>query len=191
MKAIIYTEYGNPEVLRVQDIPKPLPKDGEILIKVEVVSVNFGDLIARKFRYISSKDFNMPFLFWILAKLSFGFKAPRINVLGNSFAGVIEQTGNNVRHFNTGDEVFGYTGEKMVACSEYMCMSEDGLLEIKPSNTSYEEASAIPYGSLMALCLLKKVKIKWGQKVLVVGASGAIGSAVGQLFRCRYLVGSN
>ncbi len=181
MKAIIYTEYGNPDVLKVQDMPKPSPKDDEVLIKVEAVSVNFGDLIARKFRHVYAKDFNMPFLIWILAKFSFGLKSPRIKILGNSFAGIIEQTGNNVRHFRVGDDVFGYTGEKMGAYSEYLCMSENGLLARKPSNTSYEEASAIPYGSLMALCLLKKINLKRGQNVLISGASGGIGSAAVQL----------
>ncbi|MBW6499947.1 MAG: NAD(P)-dependent alcohol dehydrogenase [Bacteroidales bacterium] len=186
MKTIIYTEYGNPEVLKVQEMLKPYPKDGEVLIKVQAVSVNFGDLIARRFRYVSAKDFNMPFLIWIFAKLSFGLKSPRIKILGNSFAGTIEQTGSDVRNFRVGDDVFGYTGEKMGAYSEYLCVSEKGLLAHKPTNTSYEEASTIPYGSLIALCLLKKVNIEREQKVLVFGASGGIGSAVVQLAKNHF-----
>lgn len=186
MKAIVYTEYGNPDVLKVQDMPKPSPKDDEVLINVKAVSVNFGDLIARRFRYVSAKDFNMPFLIWIFAKLSFGLKSPRIKILGNSFAGIIEQAGKNVRQFRIGDPVFGYTGEKMGAYSEYLCMSEDGLLQEKPSNTTYEEASTIPYGSLMALCLLQKANIKRGQKVLILGASGGIGSAAVQLAKYQF-----
>jgi len=183
MKAIVYTEYGAPDVLQIQEVEKPFPKENEVQIRVQAVSVNFGDLIARKFKYISAKDFNMPFLIWIIAKLSFGLKSPKIKILGNCFAGIIEQTGNKVKHFRVGDDVFGYTGEKMGAYSEYLCMSENGLLARKPSNTSFEEASTIPYGSLIALCLLKKVTIKNGQKVLVVGASGSIGSAAVQLVR--------
>lgn len=186
MKAIIYTEYGNPEVLKIHDVPKPVPADYEVLIKVQAVSVNFGDLIARKFRYVSAKDFNMPFLIWILAKLSFGLKSPRVRILGNSFSGFVEQTGNKVKQFSAGDEVFGYTGEKMGAYSEYLCVSENGLLAHKPANISYEEASTIPYGSLIALCLLKKVFIERGHKVLVVGASGGIGSATVQLVKNHF-----
>ena len=186
MKAIVYTEYGDPDVLKIKEIPMPSTEDDEVLIKIEAVSVNFGDLIARKFRHIPAKHFNMPFLIWILAKLSFGLKSPRITILGNSFAGIIEQTGNNIKRFTVGDAVFGYTGEKMGAYSEYLCMSENGLLTTKPSNTSFEEASAIPYGSLMALCLLQKVNIKRGQKVLVIGASGGIGSAAVQLAKNQF-----
>jgi len=186
MKAIVYTEYGDPDVLKIKEIPMPSTEDDEVLIKIEAVSVNFGDLIARKFRHIPAKHFNMPFLICILAKLSFGLKSPRITILGNSFAGIIEQTGNNIKRFTVGDAVFGYTGEKMGAYSEYLCMSENGLLTTKPSNTSFEEASAIPYGSLMALCLLQKVNIKRGQKVLVIGASGGIGSAAVQLAKNQF-----
>jgi len=186
MKAIFYTEYGSPDVLKIQEVEKPIPKEGEVLIRVQAVSVNFGDLIARKFRYVSAKDFNMPFLIWIFAKLSFGLKSPRIKIPGNSFAGIIEKTGNNVKHFRAGDTVFGYTGEKMGACSEYLCMSGDGLLAEKPANTSFEEASVIPYGSLMALCFLRKIFLKRGQKILVLGASGGIGSAAVQLAKNHF-----
>lgn len=186
MKAIVYSEYGAPDVLKIMEVEKPIPKEDEVLIRVQAVSVNFGDLIARKFRHISAKDFNMPFLIWILAKLGFGLRSPRIKILGNSFAGIIAQTGNKVKHFRVGDDVFGYTGEKMGAYSEYLCMSENGLLARKPTNTSYEEASAIPYGSLIALCLLKKVNIKSGQKVLVSGASGGIGSVTVQLVKNHF-----
>lgn len=186
MKAIVYTEYGGPDVLKVQDMPKPVPNDYEVLIKVKAVSVNFGDLIARKFRYVSAKDFNMPFLIWLFAKLSFGLKSPGIKILGNSFAGKIEQTGNKVKQFMVGDDVFGYTGEKMGAYSEFLCLPENGLLARKPANTSYEGASTIPYGSLMALCLLRKAKIETEQKVLIIGASGGIGSAAVQLAKNHF-----
>ena len=124
MKAIVYTEYGAPDVLKVEDMPKPSPKDEEVLIKIEAVSVNFGDLIARKFRYISAKDFKILFLIWILAKFSFGLKSPGIKILGNSFSGIIEKTGNKVKQFRDGVAVFGYTGEKMGAYAEYLCMNE-------------------------------------------------------------------
>ncbi len=186
MKAIVYSEYGPPDVFKVKDMPKPSPKDDEVLIKVEAVSVNFGDIIARNFGNISSREFNMPFLIWIFAKLSFGLRTPRIRILGNSFSGVIEQTGIKVKQFRPGDSVFGYTGEKMGAYAEYLCMHENGLVAYKPSNISHEEASAIPYGALMAFCLLKKVNIIRGQKVLIAGASGGIGSAAVQLVRNHF-----
>jgi len=181
MKAIVYKEYGEPDVLQIVDLVKPLPKQNEVCIRVKAVSINFGDLLARNYKNISPKNFNMPFLFWIIAKISFGFSKPRINVLGNSFSGEIESVGNAVTLFKTGDKVFGYTGEKMGAYANYLCMPENGFLEILPSNIAYDEASIIPYGTSIALNLLRKANIQKGQKVLIVGASGGIGSAAVQL----------
>ena len=181
MKAIVYTEYGGPDVLHLQEIEKPLPKGNEVLVRVHAVSVNYGDIIARNFRNIPKSEFNMLSLFWILARLSFGFSKPRIRVLGNTFAGEVEMVGSDVRKFKKGDHVFGYTGEKMGAYAEYLCLPEDGILAVKPSHMTYEEAASVPYGATMALCLLRKVNIKKGQSVLIIGASGAIGSAAVQL----------
>jgi NADPH:quinone reductase-like Zn-dependent oxidoreductase len=181
MKAIVYTEYGNPYVLKIKDVEKPLPKENEVIVKVHAASVNYGDLMARKFKNISPKEFNMPLLFWILARFGFGFNKPKIKILGNSFSGVIESIGCKVEKIKVGDAVFGYTGEKMGAYSEYLCIPEDGILAEKPSNISFEEASIIPYGGIMAISLLKKANIQKGQKVLIVGASGGIGSAAIQL----------
>jgi len=183
MKAIIYTEYGNPGVLKIQDIPKPVPKDGEVLIKVKAIGVNIGDLMARNFKNISARKFNMPFLFWVFARLSFGINKPRIRVLGNSFSGEIESVGRGVSQYRQGEPVFGYTGEKMGAYSEFVCMPAKGIISPKPLTVSFAEAAALPYGTLMAFKLLQKVKIKQGQKVLVVGASGSIGSAAVQLLK--------
>jgi len=123
----------------------------------------------------------MPFLFWILARLSFGFRKPKRKILGNVFAGEIESVGNNVKQFKKGEQVFGYIGEKMGAYAEYLCMPENGIIAVKPSNMTYEEASVMPYGTIMALNLLKKANIQKGQKVIVVGASGGIGSSAVQL----------
>ena len=181
MKAIVYTEYGGPDVLHLQELEKPLPKDNEVLVRVHAVSVNYGDIIARNFRNIPKSEFNMLSLFWILARFSFGFRKPRIRVLGNTFTGEVEMVGSDVRQFNKGDQIFGYTGEKMGAYAEYLCLPEDGILAVKPSHMTYEEAASVPYGATMALCLLRKVNIKKGQSVLIIGASGAIGSSAVQL----------
>jgi len=181
MKAIVYTEYGGPDVLHLQEVEKPLPKGNEVLVRVHAVSVNYGDIIARNFRNIPTSEFNMLSLFWILARFSFGFSKPRIRVLGNTFAGEVEMVGSDVRQFKKGDQVFGYTGEKMGAYAEYLCLPEDGIIAVKPSYMTYEEAASVPYGATMALGLLRKVKIQKGQSVLIIGASGAIGSSAVQL----------
>jgi NADPH:quinone reductase-like Zn-dependent oxidoreductase len=181
MKAIVYTEYGSPDVLRLKEIVKPVPKDNEILIRVHATSVNFGDMIARNFKAISPGEFNMPFLFWLMAKISFGLKQPKITVLGSECAGEIEAVGKDAKRFKQGDPVFGYPGLNFGAYAEYLCMPEDGTLAIKPANMTYEEAAVVPYGAIMALNLLRKANIQPGQKVLVNGASGGIGSAAVQI----------
>jgi NADPH:quinone reductase-like Zn-dependent oxidoreductase len=181
MKAIVYTEYGEPDVLKIQEVEKPYPKSNEVLIRIRAVSVNYGDIIARNFKNISPHEFNMPLLFWILARFGFGLNKPKIKILGNTFAGEIETIGNDVKQFRTSEQVFGYTGEKMGGYARYLCMPENGIITIKPSNMTFEEASAIPYGTIMAWNLLKKANIQKGQKVLIIGASGGIGSAAVQL----------
>ena len=186
MKAIVYTEYGGPDVLKLAEAAKPNPKADEVLIRIQAVSVNYGDILARNFRNIAPRDFNMPWLFWLLARLSFGWNKPEKPILGNTFSGTIAATGNAVKRFKKGDAVFGYVGEHMGAYAEYQCMPEKGILAPKPSNTTYEEASGIPYGALMALRLLKKASIQPGQRVLILGASGGIGSAAVQLAKNTY-----
>lgn len=181
MKAIVYTEYGSPGVLHLQEVEKPTPKDNEVLVRVHATSVNFGDLIARKFSKVSPREFHMPLLFWFFARMGFGFSKPKIPVLGSEFAGEIEAVGKDVTRFKKGDEVFGYRGMNMGAYADYVCMPEDGMLAFKPANMTDEEAAAVPYGALTALSLLRKVNIQRGQKVLINGASGAIGSAALQL----------
>ena len=181
MKAIIYTEYGGPEVLHLQEVEKPSPGSNEVLVRVHAVSVNYGDIIARNFKNLPANEFNMLSLFRILAQFGFGFSKPKRKILGNTFAGVVEMVGSDVKQFRVGEQVFGYTGENMGAYAEYLCIPEDGILDVKSSNMTYEEASAIPYGATMALCLLRKANIQKSQRVIVIGASGAIGSAAVQL----------
>jgi NADPH:quinone reductase-like Zn-dependent oxidoreductase len=186
MKAIVYTEYGEPDVLKIQEVEKPYPKGNEVLIRIRAVSVNYGDIIARNFKNISTQEFNMPLLFWILARFGFGLNNPKRKILGNTFAGQIETIGNDVKQFKEGEQVFGYIGEKMGGYAEYLCMPENGIIAVKPSNMTYEEASIIPYGTIMALNLLKKANIQKGQKVLIIGASGGIGSAAVQLAKHHF-----
>ncbi len=181
MKAMVVTKYGSPDVLQLKDIPKPSPKDTEVLVKIYAVSVNYGDLVARNFGNISAAEFNMPSIFLLPAKMEFGFRKPKKQILGSEFAGDIEAIGKDVTRFKVGDPVFGYRGSSMGANTEYLCVSEDGMMAIKPVNMSYEEAASVPYGTLTALNLLRKVDIQRGQKILINGASGAIGSAAVQL----------
>ena len=186
MKAVIYTQYGEPEVLRTEETEKPLPKENEVLIRIKAASVNYGDIIARNFKNLPLSEFNMPLLFWIIARLSFGFSKPKVKILGNTFAGEVEMTGKGVKRFKKGEAVFGYTGEKMGTYAQYLCIPENSLIAAKPSNMTFEEASAVPYGAPMAFNLLKKANIKPGQKVLILGASGGIGSAAVQLTKHYY-----
>lgn len=181
MKAVVYTEYGEPEVLQLEEVEKPFPQGNEVLIKVHAVSVNYGDITVRNIKNISSSEFNMPLLFWFFARFSFGFSKPKRKILGNAFAGEIVMMGKEVNQFKKGEQVFGYTGEKMGAYAEYLCIPQNGILAVKPSNMTYEEASTVPYGAIMALNLLRKANILKGQRVLVIGASGSIGSAAVQL----------
>jgi NADPH:quinone reductase-like Zn-dependent oxidoreductase len=181
MKAVVYTEYGTPEVLHLAEVTKPAPKDNEVLIRVHATPVNFGDLMARNFKAISPRQFNMPAPLWLPSRLAFGWRKPKKNVLGSEFAGVVEAVGSAVTRFKPGDAVFGYRGPNMGAYAEYVCMPDAGMLALKPANMTFEEAATVPYGALTALSLLRKVNLQPGQKVLINGASGGIGAAAVQL----------
>ncbi len=170
MKAIICTKYGSPDVLQMQEIDKPSPKDNELSIKIHATSVTSGDArIRRADPYI--------------IRLLFGFKKPRKSILGVVIAGEIESVGKNVTKFKAGDRVFGTTGMAFGAYAEYQCLPEDATLALIPINMSYEEAAAIPFGATASLHFLRKGNIKKGQKVLIYGASGALGTAAVQLAR--------
>ncbi len=183
MKAIVYTEYGSPDVLQVKEVAKPVPGDNDVLVRVHATSVNYGDLAARNFREMTPQKFNMPLLIWLMAKISFGLSKPQNTILGSEFAGEIESTGKNVTKIKPGNPDFGYLGQSMGAYAEYVRIPEDGVLAIKPVNQSFAEAASVSYGAIMALNLLRKVNVHGGQKVLINGASGGIGSAAVQIAR--------
>jgi NADPH:quinone reductase-like Zn-dependent oxidoreductase len=181
MKAIVYTEYGSPDVLRLQEVGKPAPKDNEMLVKVFATTVNVGDLWARNFAAITPRQFSMPLPLWLPTKLDFGLGKPKKNILGNQFSGQVESVGKEVTRFKPGDPVFGYRGQEMGCYAEYVTMAEGGSVALKPDSVSDEEAATIPYGALTALALLRSVDIQSGHKVLINGASGGIGTGAVQL----------
>jgi NADPH:quinone reductase-like Zn-dependent oxidoreductase len=181
MKAMVFTEYGSPEVLKLTEIAQPTPKDNEILVRVHATPVNYGDLTARNFANLTSSEFNMPALLFLPARLSFGWNKPKINILGSELAGQVEAVGKLVTKFKPGDPVFAYAGMQMGANAEYLCLPETGTIAVKPANLTYAEAATLPYGAVMAVSLLKKANLQPGQKILINGASGGIGSMAVQL----------
>lgn len=183
MKAIVYTEYGSPDVLHLAEIPQPEPKAGEVLVRVHTAAVNFGDLMGRNFGNVSARAFNMPAFMWLLARMAFGFSKPSKHVLGSEFSGHVEAVGAGVTRFRVGDPVFGYRGQKLGAYAEFITMPADGVIAPLPQGITLEEAASIPYGALTALSLLRKANLQPGQRVLIIGASGAIGGAAVQLAR--------
>ena len=170
MKAIVYNSYGPPEVVGLQEIAKPMPKENEVLIKVCATTVNRTDCGFRSAKYFISRFFS-------------GLIRPKYKVLGNEFAGVIEDVGRNVSLFHPGDKVFGYNDTTFGAHAEYMVLREDGPIEHIPAGLSFHHAAAITEGAHYALCNIRAARITKGQNVLVNGATGAIGSAAVQLMK--------
>lgn len=174
MKAIVYTQYGPADVLRLQEVEKPSPKDNEVLIKVHATSVSAADCNARGFVFV-------PPGFGFLARLMFGFRKPRQPILGTELSGEIVEVGRDVRLFKVGDQVFGVS-QAYGAYAEYICLAEDARLAVKPANLSWEEAASIPFGATTALYFLRDMaKLQPGQKVLIIGASGCTGVYAVQL----------
>lgn len=179
MRAMIWTKYGSADGLQLQEIAKPIPGDNEILIKVYATTVTAADTELRRLK--------LPILFSIPLRLYLGFIKPtRIRILGTEFAGEVISAGKDVTQYKPGEQVFGYTGLGMGTYAEYMCLSEKpsamaSVLANKPTNVSYEEAAAVPFGGLEALHALRGANIQAGQKVLIVGAGGSIGTYAVQL----------
>jgi NADPH:quinone reductase-like Zn-dependent oxidoreductase len=175
MKAIVHTKYGPPDELQLKEVEKPVPKDNEVLIKIQATTVTTSDCNARNFTFV-------PESFMFFARIMFGFKKPKLNILGIDLTGEIEAVGKEVKLFKKGDQVFGSPGTKMGCHTEYSCVPEDGALAIKPADMRWEEAAAISLAGNTALFFIRDLaKIQAGQKILIHGASGAIGTFAVQL----------
>lgn len=182
MKAAYLAEFGPPEVLRVRDVAAPVPAHPhDVLVRVRATSVNFGDTLVRNFAAVTPQAFHMPWLFWLIGRVTFGFRRPRVHILGSEYAGTVEAVGAEVTRFQPGDAVFGYCGARMGAYAEYLCVRDTAIVTRKPDRLTWDEAAGCPYGALMALGVLRKAGVQRGQHVLVVGASGGIGPWIVQL----------
>jgi len=178
MKAIVWTAYGPPDVLKLREVERPTPKDDEVLIRIHATTVTAGDCELRGLK--------QPLMLQLLMRIGFGLRGPRRKILGQELAGEIESVGKDVKLLKQGDQVFAHTGFGMGAYAEYICLAEEpegieGLLAIKPDNMTYEEAAAVPLGGLEALHYLRRAGVKSGQKVLINGAGGSIGTMAIQL----------
>jgi len=173
MKAIVCTKYGPPEVLQLREVEKPTPGKNEVCIKIFATAVTASDCIIRGFK--------VPLGFWLPMGLVIGFTKPRKPILGMVLAGEIETVGKEVKRFQMGDQVYALNITRFGTYAEYTCYPENSIIAFKPSNVTYEEAAAVPFGGMLALHFLRKGEIRSGKKVLIYGASGAVGTSAVQL----------
>ena len=184
MKAVVCTAYGPPSVLELQQVAKPVPEDHEVLIRVHATTVHRGDVRIRSFDVPRGRRF--------MARLILGFTRPKNPIIGMELAGEVESVGKDVTLFKRGDDVFAFTGWGLGAYAEYVCLPEkprksvtkDGMMATKPANMTFEEAAAgVATGGVTALCVLRKANIQSGQRILIYGASGSVGTYAVQLAR--------
>jgi NADPH:quinone reductase-like Zn-dependent oxidoreductase len=175
MKAIVHTKYGPPDELELKEVEKPVPKDNQVLVKIHATTVTTSDCNVRNLTFV-------PKLFLLPMRMQLGFRKPNVNILGMDFAGEIEAVGKDVNLFKKGDRVFGTPTPALGTHAEYVCIPEDGVLTTKPANMTYEEAASVPLAANTALYFIRDLgNIQAGQKVLINGASGAIGTFAVQL----------
>jgi len=174
MKAIVWTKYGSADGLQLREVEKPAPRDNEVLIRIHATTVTAGDCELRSFRF--------PFWLWLPLRLLIGLSKPkRVTILGQEVAGEIEATGKGVSRFKVGEPILAWTGLHLSGYAEYTCLREDAMMAIKPSNMTYEQAAAVPVGGLEAWYFLRNAKVRSGEKVLIYGAGGSIGTFAIQL----------
>ena len=173
MRAVVCTRYGPPEVLRLEELETPTPQKNELRLRIFATAVTSSDCYLR--------GLSLTFAYRIMARLAVGWTAPRRSVLGMVLSGQVDALGPDVRSFKAGDQVFGFNRHLFGTYAEYVCWPEDGLLATRPANLTDEEAASIPYGGLLALHFLRKAAVRAGQRVLIYGASGAVGTSAVQL----------
>jgi NADPH:quinone reductase-like Zn-dependent oxidoreductase len=173
MQAYVCRRYGGPEVIELIDVPKPVPRDNEVLIRIHATTVSAGDWRVRTLK--------LPKGFGLFARLAVGFTGPRQPILGTELAGTIEAVGQSVTRFKVGDAVFAFPGAKMGSHAEYRAVAEDSPIALKPENLSFEESATLSFGGSTALHFLHRARIKRGESILVIGASGAVGASIVQL----------
>lgn len=174
MKAIAATQYGTPDVLELVEVEQPVPQASEILIQVHATTVSAGDIRMR--------SFTVPPLLWLPARIALGITKPKQPIFGMELAGQVTAIGQDVTRFKVGDQVFASTlAHNFGAYAEYKCLPEHGMVALKPRNMSYEQAAAVPIGATTALRLLRKGNIQRGQKIMIYGASGSVGTYAVQL----------
>jgi len=175
LKAVVCTRYGPPEVLRLEELPVPVPRKHEVRIRIRATAVTSSDCYVR--------GLNLTFAYQVMARLALGWTAPRCRVLGMVLSGEVDAVGPQVASFKVGDQVFGFDRHRFGTYAEYVCWPQDGLLAMRPPGLSDQDAAAIPYGGLLALHFLRRAGIRSGQEVLIYGASGAVGTSAVQLAR--------
>jgi NADPH:quinone reductase-like Zn-dependent oxidoreductase len=173
LRAVVCTRYGPPEALKLEDVPTPAPRGGEVRIRIRATAVTSSDC------YVRGLDLDPRYR--LLARFALGWKAPRQPILGMVLSGEIDAVGSGATRFSEGDMVFGFDRHRFGTYAQYVCWPQDGLLVSRPANLTDEEAAAIPYGGLLALSLLRRAKVAAGQRVLIYGASGAVGTSAVQL----------